>query len=193
MLQLRQRVIAACHIGPMDLAETQAYIEHRLTKVGWKGNPTFKSEAYDAVYRATGGIPRRINSVCDRVLLAGYLAGKQEFERQDVDDVAREMNEETFATPNAAGAVAAVPRGVDSPLRVARDKGVPASATERELELDTHSAGEASRVIAGLRHTDIEARLDRLEGQAAKLLALVQQLLDSARVRRERERQNGSE
>src|SRR5947208_480239 len=62
MLQLRQRVIAACHIGPMDLEETRGYIEHRLAKVGWTGNPTFEPEAYEAVYRASSGIPRRINS-----------------------------------------------------------------------------------------------------------------------------------
>ena len=69
MLQLRQRVIAACHIGPMDADETRGYIEHRLGKVGWKGVPRFEADAYEAVYRATGGIPRRINAVCDRVLL----------------------------------------------------------------------------------------------------------------------------
>src|SRR5919206_3940779 len=91
MLQLRQRVIAACHVGPMDSDETRGYIEHRLSKVGWHGDPKFEADAYEAVFRATGGIPRRINSVCDRVLLAGYLAQKQEFHVDDVDDVAREI------------------------------------------------------------------------------------------------------
>jgi hypothetical protein len=41
MQQLRQRVIATYHLGPMDALETQAYIEHRLLTVGWKGDPSF--------------------------------------------------------------------------------------------------------------------------------------------------------
>jgi general secretion pathway protein A len=194
MVQLRQRVIAACHIGPMDLEETQAYIEHRLTKVGWKGNPKFKPEAYDAVFRATGGIPRRINSVCDRVLLSGYLAGKHEFTREDVDEVAREISEETFAgAPNAAGPKPVSPRANGAPpLRVAHPQGQ--NLSEMELELDGDTAGEASRLIAGMHSSDIEERLERLERQAATTLALLQHLLDRARLRkRERERERNGE
>src|SRR5207244_3256309 len=74
MQQLRQRVIAACHIGPLDAEETKGYIEHRLHCVGWKDNPHFEPDAYRAVFDASGGIPRRINSVCDRLLLSGFLA-----------------------------------------------------------------------------------------------------------------------
>ncbi len=43
MQQLRQRVIASYHLGPLDKSETQAYIEHRLAHVGWKGDPRFSS------------------------------------------------------------------------------------------------------------------------------------------------------
>ena len=43
MQQLRQRVIASYHLGPMDKAETQAYIEHRLVHVGWKGDPRVRA------------------------------------------------------------------------------------------------------------------------------------------------------
>jgi putative secretion ATPase (PEP-CTERM system associated) len=45
MQQLRQRVIASYHLGPMDAQETRAYIEHRLQTVGWKGDPAFSDEA----------------------------------------------------------------------------------------------------------------------------------------------------
>ena len=95
MLQLRQRVIAACHVGPMDADETRGYIEHRLKCVGWTGDPHFNPEAYSSIYKSTGGVPRRINAVCDRILLSGYLAGKREFTREDVEMVAREMHDET--------------------------------------------------------------------------------------------------
>ncbi len=43
MQQLRQRVIASYHLGPLDKAETQAYIEHRLEHVGWKGDPQLRA------------------------------------------------------------------------------------------------------------------------------------------------------
>lgn len=97
MQQLRQRVIAACHIGPMDEEETRGYIEHRLTCVGWKDSPQFEPDAYRAIFAASGGVPRRINSVCDRLLLSGFLAEKRVFTREDVDEVAGEMSNETLA------------------------------------------------------------------------------------------------
>jgi general secretion pathway protein A len=86
MQQLRQRVIAACHIGPMDQDETQAYIEHRLKCAGSKGSPRFDAGAFEALFEASGGVPRRINAHCDRLLLAGFLNGKSEFARGDVEE-----------------------------------------------------------------------------------------------------------
>ena len=81
MQQLRQRVIASYHLGPMERPETGAYIEHRLKHVGWKGDPAFDADAFDAIHAASAGIPRRINLVCDRVLLAGYLGEKHRARR----------------------------------------------------------------------------------------------------------------
>ena len=109
MLQLRQRVIAACHIGPLDADETRGYIEHRLKCVGWKGDPKFQPGAYEGIYKASAGIPRRINAVCDRMLLSGYLAGKREFTRDDVDMVAREMHDETVDAEVGARGRSAAP------------------------------------------------------------------------------------
>ena len=183
MLQLRQRVIAACHIGPMDLDETRGYIEHRLTKVGWKGNPKFDSQAYDAVYRATGGIPRRINSVCDRVLLSGYLAGKQAFDRDDVDDVAREISEETFSAP-ASGAAAASHSGGLTEVEALHERSASLPFLDADVHLDAKTAAEASRLIEGLQSGNVEERLARLERQATATLALLQQVLDGVRGRR---------
>ena len=57
-----------------------------------------------AIYKASAGIPRRINAVCDRMLLSGYLAGQREFTREDVDMVAREMHDETVDAEVAADA-----------------------------------------------------------------------------------------
>ena len=59
MEQFRQRVIASCHLGPMDAQETRAYVEHRLHKVGWTDKPMIASTAFDEIYKRTGGIPRQ--------------------------------------------------------------------------------------------------------------------------------------
>ncbi len=95
MMQFRQRVIASCHIGPMDVEETAGYVEHRLKCSGAGEWPKILPDALEAIFKASNGIPRRINSVCDRLLLSGYLNDKREFNAADVEEVAREILEET--------------------------------------------------------------------------------------------------
>ncbi len=82
--QLRQRVTAACHLSPLGAAETRAYIEHRLGHVGWANDPLISDKAYAQIFAFTQGIPRRINSFCDRLFLYGSL---EELHRIDVDAV----------------------------------------------------------------------------------------------------------
>jgi len=94
MEQLRQRVIASCHLGPLDQAETEAYIVHRLQTVGWRDDPSFSSEAFAAIYRHTGGIPRKINLLCDRLMLMGRLEEKHAFAGEEVAEVISELQEE---------------------------------------------------------------------------------------------------
>ncbi|MBW6397531.1 AAA family ATPase [Roseomonas sp. HJA6] len=71
--QLRQRVLAAYHLGGLTREETHAYIRHRMAAVGWTGHPTWDDAALDAVFHNTAGIPRRINRLCSRILLSGSL------------------------------------------------------------------------------------------------------------------------
>jgi len=94
MEQLMQRVIAACHLGPMDAAETAAYIIHRLRTVGWTGDPSIDDAAYAAIYKQTGGIPRRINVLCNRLLLLGYMDEKHAITGSDVALVIEDMQQE---------------------------------------------------------------------------------------------------
>lgn len=94
MQQLRQRVVASYHLGPLDSGETQGYIEHRLRTVGWQGNPSFDSEAFAALHRFTGGIPRRINTFCDRLLLFGFLEEKSHFGDAEISEVISDLKSE---------------------------------------------------------------------------------------------------
>jgi general secretion pathway protein A len=94
MEQLRQRVIASCHLGPMDGAETEAYIAHRLRIVGWRGDPSFGADAFATIHQFTGGIPRKINILCDRLLLLGRLDEKHAFSGKEVAQVIEELPQE---------------------------------------------------------------------------------------------------
>jgi putative secretion ATPase (PEP-CTERM system associated) len=100
--QLRQRVLASYHLGPLDADETRAYIEHRLTAVGWHGNPTLTGAAFAAVFRHTGGIPRRINRLCSRVLLYAALEEADTIGAPMVDSTAQELHDDIEGAADAA-------------------------------------------------------------------------------------------
>jgi general secretion pathway protein A len=75
--QLAQRVTARYHLGPLDLAETGEYVRHRLGVAGGEGKVGFTREALETVHRRSGGVPRLVNLICDRALLAGYVKGSR--------------------------------------------------------------------------------------------------------------------
>jgi general secretion pathway protein A len=97
--QLRQRVIASCHLGPMDAGDTEAYIVHRLQTVGWRGDPSFSEDAYAAIHRHSGGIPRKINVLCDRLLLMGHLDERHALTGKEVAEVIDELQQEFAPAP----------------------------------------------------------------------------------------------
>ena len=100
--QLRQRVLASYHLGPLTEAETRAYIEHRLSTVGWQGNPHWDDAAFAAVHAHSDGIPRRINRLCGRVLLYGALENAIGITAAMVTTTAEELAEDLEGVPAAA-------------------------------------------------------------------------------------------
>jgi len=94
LMQLRQRVIASFHLGPLSPDETRSYIEHRLQLVNWRSDPLLTDDAYARIHHHTGGVPRRINVLCDRLFLGGLLEELHEIDGKMVDSVAGEMSSE---------------------------------------------------------------------------------------------------
>jgi general secretion pathway protein A len=94
MEQTRQRIIASYHLEPLSAEEARAYIEHRLGLVGWSGDPSLDDGLFDGIYERTGGIPRRINTLCDRLFLYGCIEEKHELSRSDLGVVVEEMKRE---------------------------------------------------------------------------------------------------
>jgi type II secretory pathway predicted ATPase ExeA len=89
--QLRQRVLASYHLDGLSKAETRAYIEFRLRAAGWEGRPAWEDGAMERVHDLTGGIPRRINRLCSRVLLAGALEKVDLLTIRMVEETAEEL------------------------------------------------------------------------------------------------------
>lgn len=108
MEQLRQRVIASCHLGPLGADETRGYIEHRLRHVGWTGRPEFTDAAFAEIFACTQGIPRRINVLCNRLMLACFLASKEVIDAKDVTGIASEMRIEIGDAVAPASSASAV-------------------------------------------------------------------------------------
>ncbi len=103
MEQLRQRVIATAHLGPLSREETRDYILHRLKLCGWEDDPRFTDGACALIFEDTGGNPRRINLLCERVLLFGSIEELHEIDHLAVRTVMDEMRQE-HCIPDAAAA-----------------------------------------------------------------------------------------
>jgi len=106
MEQFQQRVIGVCCLEPLSLTDTREYIEHRLRKADWKGDPELTGGALLAVYEFSKGVPRHINKICTRLLLDGFVGQKHKLSRKDVLDVAEELREERLAPLGGIRAVA---------------------------------------------------------------------------------------
>ena len=116
--QLRQRVIATHHLGPMELGEIEHYIKHRLECVGWQGNPAFDQRVFTELHEATGGIPRRVNQVVTRLLLLGAVEQRTRIDNAMLTAVLKEMKGDSAFPEAAPQPLAKVDRGpAPTPLK----------------------------------------------------------------------------
>ncbi|MCX7886106.1 MAG: AAA family ATPase [Verrucomicrobiae bacterium] len=92
--QLRQRIAVHYHLGPLSCDETAEYINRRLTIAGADSLPIFDDAAVRRIYQYSGGVPRLINAVCDRTLLAGFVKEKTLLTEDLVELAIRELQGE---------------------------------------------------------------------------------------------------
>ena len=88
---LAQRVVARFHLPALPLEETHRYIAHRLSVAGLKGVGLFDDSAVRRIHEICGGVPRRINVLCDRALVVAHAAGSKRVDRAIVDRAAAEV------------------------------------------------------------------------------------------------------
>jgi len=67
------RACVRYHLGPLNLAETIAYVRHHIRVAGYLSGPLFTDDALDRIFEYTKGLPRRINQVCTTALMAGVI------------------------------------------------------------------------------------------------------------------------
>jgi putative secretion ATPase (PEP-CTERM system associated) len=170
MQQLRQRVIASYHLGPMDRDETEAYVKHRLAHVGWESDPSFEASAFDAIHAFTSGIPRKINTLCNRLLLAGYLSESHRFTAGDVDAVTAEIREELGNEDGVVYQLRAVTEMLQHPgvsHEQPRSETTPASAERLQ----------ASPALGDVSSGTLEKRVVSLEKAMLTTLDVLQRLV----------------
>ena len=101
MEQLRQRVIASYHLENLTKQETREYILHRLSVAGWKGRPEFSEDVTDRIHGLVGGRPRRINTLCSRIMLTCAMEKSDKVSVEIVNSVFAELEEERTPAKNA--------------------------------------------------------------------------------------------
>lgn len=132
--QLRQRVIATHHLEPMQAKEIESYVVHRLSIAGWQGNPQFTADAYTALYVATGGVPRRLNTLMARVLLFGAVEERTTIDGAAVQAVLDDLAGEEPREANEHAAEASQPEPEPEPE--------PEQELEQELEQEDEFADD---------------------------------------------------
>ena len=148
--QLRQRVIATHHLDAMEPGEVGPYIEHRLTKVGWTGNPSFAPPVYADLAKASGGLPRRINQIVTRVLLMGAVEQRTVIDTAMLGEVLADLGQDSAVKPSAVAGPVTDPAASPAPAPVpaVAEIAAPVSA------VDAPSAAGLAAMMAALAVRD---------------------------------------
>jgi len=88
--QLRQRISLVAELKPLSYDDTVQYIAHRLEVAGREDGGLFSRRALKVIYRASGGIPRLVNVICDKALVLGYAASAKVIKSRIIKEVLKD-------------------------------------------------------------------------------------------------------
>ena len=106
--QLAQRITGRFHLTPLNSDDTAAYVRHRMQVAG-ATREIFTDRALQAIHRASRGIPRLINIICDRALLGAYTQGEYEIDSALINEASIEIEGETSSSPRWLWLLVATP------------------------------------------------------------------------------------
>jgi general secretion pathway protein A len=89
--QLRQRITVRYHLPPLNRNEVNQYIQYRLDVAGAQGAPYFTQPALWRVFNYSQGIPRLLNAICDKALLAGFVSQQERIDYRMIGRAVREL------------------------------------------------------------------------------------------------------
>lgn len=90
--QLKQRISLRCEIKPLRADEVPVYIRARLKTAGATRLDLFTADAVAMVYRASEGVPRLVNNICDNALLSGFASGAKQITQKIIGEVVEELD-----------------------------------------------------------------------------------------------------
>ena len=186
--QLRQRVIARHHIDAMRADEIEPYVLHRMRRAGWSGDPALPTDMFDQIHDASGGIPRLVNHLMNRLLLLGAVEERRSLDTEMVGEVVDDLDDERAPasddvdrrTPDAPSV-----RESDAMFEV-RDRQI-RELQQAIVELE-ESIATASRVQPGTAPDDdrfgrAETRLDEQERTVRYMLTMLIEWLEDEQPR----------
>ena len=172
--QLRQRVIAAHHLEPMQANEIEPYITLRMKKVGWTGNPVFEPQVFADLYEASGGVPRRVNQIANRLLLLGAVEERDTIDAEMLHAVLDELAEErSFPEESTDLAEPIAPTPAPAPAPVA-----PQAAQQPAADVLALLAQRDAQ-IAELQEAVVELSQRREDNAAAAMQPAIEALQQS--------------
>lgn len=159
--QLRQRVIAIHHLDPMEEHEVSDYLAHRLTVVGWTGNPDFTEDAFEAFFTGSAGVPRRLNQLAGRVMLHAAIDDLSVIDGNTVRAVQRDLEGDLpmLATDKGKGA------------RIAEAAPEPAAAPRADMPRTDPAVED--------RLAELEARVELQDKALRRVLTLLVDWIES--------------
>ena len=182
--QLRQRVIATHHLDAMEPGEVQPYIQHRLKVVGWQGNPSIDQRVYSELYEATGGVPRRVNQVANRLMLLGAVEQRSRIDSAMLKAVLAEMaSDQAFP----AAAPSPMPKVGPNPAPLQKSEQNGTASAQDDAESAHESAPAAAAPQAALDPQLVEDLLAERDVQIAELQQAVIELAEASEAASEAE------
>lgn len=186
--QLRQRVIATHHLEAMEPGEIQPYVEHRLALVGWTDNPSFDPRVFAGLYAASGGVPRRINQIANRLLLLAAIEERHDIDMAMLDQIVDELKRDgtlggsrraevtVEAAPAEPASVAQEPVApTERPLIPRQDDGELVARMQAELAQRDAQIAELQQAVIELANGDHYASMPD-DNAAAEIAALTERL-----------------
>ncbi|MCP5382870.1 MAG: AAA family ATPase [Kordiimonadaceae bacterium] len=179
--QLRQRVIATHHLSPMTAEETKEYIEHRLSLVNWQGNPAFSEDGYAEIFKYSGGVPRKLNTLCTRLLLFGAIEELEVIDGEVVKEVLEDMEQDNYAASASARLAQNGTLGPNGSSNGSHNTGGQINISEEAIEEAKEAGLTASAELIKLRKRVVRLEKNiKIHDRTIKgTIGIVEDLLDA--------------